>query len=208
MSAAHNIASHFNVSSRRTRSLLSVATMLTGLLLLGGCATYEPAPRPHHRVEQPPPPAPAPAPATQVYVYPTSGQTAAQLDRDRYECHTWAVKQSGFDPSQDQVAPHQQVQVVSMPPPGTNVVAGAATGAVLGAVVSRPGNAGGGAVIGAIAGAMLGAASDSARQQQVDTVQRRYDQRDAQVAARLEQQASGYRRALGACLEGRGYTVK
>ena len=143
-------------------------------------------------------------------MYPTAGQSPEQLDRDRYECHTWAVKQSGFDPSQggSQVAPHQQVQVVGMPPPGTDVVAGAATGAVLGAAVSRPRDAGGGAIVGAIAGAVLGAASQNAREQQVNTIQRRYDQRDAQIAARLEQQASGYRRAIGACLEGRGYTVK
>jgi len=207
MSTAHttSIAHTTEVSARRALSLCSAATVLTSLLLLAGCATYEPPPAPHH-VE--PPAAPAPAPSTQVYVYPTSGQSAAQLDRDRYECHTWAVKQSGFDPSQAQVAPHQQVQVVAMPPPGTDVVAGATTGAVLGAVVSRPGDAGGGAIIGAVAGAVLGAASQSAREQQVSAVQHRYDQREAQIAARLELQASGYRRAIGACLEGRGYTVK
>jgi len=203
-----SVAINFKTSSRRALSLRSLAAVLFSFLLLAGCATYEPPPArpPRHRVEAPP--APAPAPSTQVYVYPTGGQSPEQLDRDRYECHTWAVKQSAFDPSQAQVAPHQRVQVVGMPPPGADVVAGATTGAVLGAVVSRPGNAGGGAIIGAVAGAVIGAASQNAREQQVDAVQHRYDQRDAQVAARLEQQASGYRRAIGACLEGRGYTVK
>ena len=28
-----------------------------------------------------------------------NGQSSGQLDRDRYECHTWATSQSGFDPS-------------------------------------------------------------------------------------------------------------
>jgi hypothetical protein len=42
----------------------------------------------------------APRPDTRVYVYPTAGQSEAQLDRDRYECHLWAVLQSGFDPTQ------------------------------------------------------------------------------------------------------------
>lgn len=204
------VATTFKISSRRAASLPLLATVLFSFLLLAGCATYEPPPArpPRHRVEAPPQAEPVPAPSTQVYVYPTGGQSPEQLDRDRYECHAWAVKQSGFDPSLAQVAPHQQVRVVGMPPPGADVVAGATTGAVLGAVVSRPGNAGGGAIVGAVAGAIVGAASQNAREEQANAVQHRYDQRDAQVAARLEQQASGYRRAIGACLEGRGYTVK
>lgn len=35
-----------------------------------------------------------------IYVYPTSGQSERKLDRDRYECHGWASKQTGYDPSQ------------------------------------------------------------------------------------------------------------
>ena len=34
-----------------------------------------------------------------VYIYPNKGQSAQQQDKDRYECHTWAVQQTGFDPS-------------------------------------------------------------------------------------------------------------
>jgi hypothetical protein len=187
---------------RFNRAIEYCGVTLLSLAWLGGCAAIEPVSTP------PPSPVEQPPPTTEVYVYPTSGQTAAQLDRDRYECHSWAVKQSGFDPSEQRVAPHQRVQVVAMPPPGTNVAAGAATGAVLGAIVSRPHEAGAGAVIGAMAGAVIGAASESAREQQVNTARKHYDERDAQVAARLEQQASGYRRAIGACLEGRGYTVE
>jgi hypothetical protein len=179
-------------------------------LAIAGCADQPPV-RPHRHREPPPAPAPAPAPEAappQVYVYPTNGQSEAQLDRDRYECHVWAVKQTNFDPSEPHVAPHQRVQVVAMPPPGTSTVAGAATGAILGAAVSRPRDAGGGAVVGAVAGALIGAAADSQRQERAEQVQQRYDQRDAAAAARLEQQSNEYRRAIGACLEGRGYTVK
>jgi hypothetical protein len=147
-------------------------------------------------------------PDTQVYVYPSSGQSPQQLDRDRYECHSWAVKQSNFDPSEARVAPHERVRVVAMPPPGNDVATGAATGAVLGAVVSRPREVGAGAIIGAIAGAAIGAASESSKQQQMAAVRRSRDERDQQAAASLEEQAAGYRRAIGACLEGRGYTVK
>jgi uncharacterized protein YcfJ len=118
------------------------------------------------------------------------------------------VKQSGFDPSQARLAPHQRVEVVPMPPSGTNTVAGAATGAVLGAVIANPHDAGAGAVAGAIVGGALGAISDSQREQQAKQVQSRYDRRTAAQNAQLEEQAGNYRRALTACLEGRGYTVK
>ena len=34
-----------------------------------------------------------------VYVYPKNGQSDEQTQTDRYECHKWAVAQSGFDPT-------------------------------------------------------------------------------------------------------------
>jgi hypothetical protein len=145
---------------------------------------------------------------TQVYVYPTGGQSEERLSRDRYECYLWGVKQSGFDPSQTSLAPHQRVEVVPMPPSGTGTAAGAITGAVLGAVIAGPHDAGEGAVAGAILGGAAGAVSDSQRQAEAKRVQGRYDQREAVRMAKLEEQANSYRRALTACLEGRGYTVK
>ena len=35
----------------------------------------------------------------QQYVYPQKGQSAEQQKKDEYECHGWAVKQTGFDPT-------------------------------------------------------------------------------------------------------------
>ncbi len=190
-----------------THGMVSLLCLLGATMLLSGCET-EPTVSQRRVAHEMPPAAPPVVPNTQVYVYPQNGQSPQQLDRDRYECHAWAVKQSNFDPSQAHVAPHERVQVVAMPPQGTDVAAGAATGAVLGAVVSRPREAGAGAIIGAIAGAAIGAASESSKQQQYEAVQQSRDERDEQATAHLEQQASGYRRAIGACLEGRGYTVK
>jgi hypothetical protein len=34
-----------------------------------------------------------------VYVYPRNGQTEEQTSQDRYDCHQWAVSQTGFDPT-------------------------------------------------------------------------------------------------------------
>jgi hypothetical protein len=176
----------------------TVSTLIAALAL-GACVAPPP------RVAAPPAP---PPPSTQVFFYPTRGQSAAQQDRDRYECYLWARKQTGFDPSTPQLAPHQRVQVEPNPPAGHDTAAGAVTGAVLGAVVAPPGRKAEGAVAGAIVGTAVGAASDSTRQEQAEAVQDRYDQRDAKRMATLEQQAAGYRRAMSACLSGRGYRVQ
>jgi hypothetical protein len=182
-----------------------LALVVALALLLSACVEAPP----RHRVARaaPTPPAPTqPPPTTQVYVYPTGGQSQDQLGRDRYECHLWAVKQSSFDPSVTAVTPRQRVEVVPMPPSGSDTVAGAVTGAIIGAVVAR--DPGAGAVGGAILGGAAGAVSDGQREARARSVQDRYDQRDSARMAKLDEQAGNYRRALTACLEGRGYTVK
>ncbi len=96
-----------------------------------------------------------------------------------------------------------------MPPPAHDAAVGAATGAVIGAIAARPGHTGSGAVVGAIAGAVIGGISDAARQEQAERIQERYvSRREAAYSVRVEQQAASYRRAMAACLEGRGYTVR
>ncbi|HEY4365798.1 MAG TPA: hypothetical protein VGN07_01070 [Steroidobacteraceae bacterium] len=37
--------------------------------------------------------------STDLFAYPKTGQSAEQQKTDRYECHSWAVGQSGFDPT-------------------------------------------------------------------------------------------------------------
>lgn len=44
-------------------------------------------------------PQPAAGSPNKVFVYPRLGQTAEQQATDEYECHRWAVAQSGFDPT-------------------------------------------------------------------------------------------------------------
>lgn len=41
----------------------------------------------------------APSNDANVFVYPRNNQSEAQQSTDRYECHAWAVQQSGFDPT-------------------------------------------------------------------------------------------------------------
>lgn len=174
---------------------------LTAAALLAGCVD-QPQPR---RVYQSPPP---PPPRTDVYAYPTQGQTPEQTDRDRYDCHEWAVKQSNFDPSAPGTPPHDRVVVAAGPPPGTNTAIGAVAGAILGAVIAGPRNSGFGAVAGGITGAAIGSSGDAAnadaQHQQIQAVRAQ----DARAVAAMDQKASDYRRAVSACLEGRGYSVK
>jgi len=185
-------------------SVVRLLNLAGGLMLLAGCVT-EP---PRMVRERPEPMASAPMVDTRVYVVPAAGQSAAQLDRDRYECHVWAVRQTGFDPSVPQAAPRSDVRVVPSAPPGSGTLAGAATGAIVGSAVSRPRDAGAGALIGAVAGALIGNSADQARADQADAMQQRINAADDRQARRLDQRAADYRRALSACLEGRQYTVQ
>jgi hypothetical protein len=184
----------------------TLAIAVAAALLMQGCVT-PPVHGDDRDVAELPPPLPPP-PSTQVVFYPKAGQSPEQQDRDRYECYRWSVQQTGFDPAGPQVAPHQRVAVVPATPPSVNTVSGAFTGAVLGAAVSNPRSAGGGALIGAIAGGLLGAAADQGNAEQARQIQRQLDRGDGQRLAQNEQQAVNFRRAMSACLEGRGYTVQ
>jgi hypothetical protein len=171
--------------------------MSAAVVFLTGCVE-----QPQRRVYAPPP---VDKPNTDVYAYPLNNQTPDQQERDRYECNAWAVKQSGFDPSGPNVPPHDRYRVVSAgPPPGTNTAMGAITGAILGAVIAGPRNAGAGLLVGGVAGGLVGNAADqaNAQNQQVVAVP------DRQAIVAMDQRASNYRRAIGACLDARGYSVK
>jgi len=179
----------------------SLVALVAATAALSACVVAPP-PRP---VAPPPPP-----PNVTVYAYPQQGQTPEQLDRDRYECSNWATQQTGFNPSAPNMPPHDRVQVVGGPAvvPGSGVAVGAVTGGILGAAVSNPRNAGAGLLLGALVGGALGAGAEASANAQAQA------QADASVnsqmraqAAQIERKAADYRRALGACLEGRGYSV-
>ena len=191
--------------SKRWLSMAGLRLLLLLLILaLAACypATYREVPSASAG------PSPS-APITQVYFYPTKGQTTEQQSRDHYECYNWAMQQTGFDPSQSSIPPERRVKVVPMPPPGHDTTVLAITGAVLGALIGGPRHAGAGALIGAGSGAVVGAASDVSRQQYAQQMQEAYVNRDQALDARHEEgKARDFRRAMSACLEGRGYTVQ
>lgn len=190
-----------NFSEQKTRIQRMVIVCIAFFLLLSGCAPrYSTR---SHRVNTPQ------LPSTQIYFHPLHGQSKVQQERDRYDCYVWAVRQSGFDPNQQGLAPHQRVEVRPLPPSGESVAAGAMTGAMIGSMVSPWHHSGEGLVFGAIAGALLGAAADALQHnQQANRVQQQYDANNARNYARYEKRARDYRRAMSACLDGRGYSVQ
>jgi uncharacterized protein YcfJ len=145
---------------------------------------------------------PAPPPQ-RVFVYPANGQGPEQTERDRYECHVWAVQQTGVDPSRADASAYERVVVQPANPPGSGTVAGVIGGAIIGSIIGGPRNAGAGAIIGGATGAIVGSASDANAQAQARQTQAQFNQSAAAGRARGE----SYRRAIGACLQGRGYTV-
>ena len=185
---------HFNPSPK-----LVLIVLIT--MILTGCTA------PGYTVQSRPADA-RPLPSTLLYFYPTRNQSKEQQERDRYECYLWAAKKSGYDPGREQLAPHQRVEVRPTSPPGSDVAAGIAGGAILGSILSPRHSHGDGLIFGAIAGALFGAASETAKQEQAQQIQQHYDALDNQEYARKEIQARNYRRAMSACLEGRGYTVR
>jgi hypothetical protein len=193
------------LSSPFARIAVKGMLFASAFALLAGCVETPP-PRPYHAYRQVPPP--PPVANTEVYAYPTQGQTPEQTDRDRYDCHEWAVKQSNFDPSAPGTPPHDRVVVASGPPPGTNTAIGAVAGAILGAVIAGPRDSGFGAVAGGITGAAIGSTGDAANAQVQNQQIQAARAQDAREAAAMDRNAVNYRRAIGACLEGRGYSVK
>ena len=132
-----------------------------------------------------------------MIVYPAKGQSAEQQQKDEFECHQWAVQQTGYDPTRAQQAPQQQTTQSGRP-----VAGGAAGGALVGAGIgSFSGNAGKGAAIGAGVGVLAGGAR---RRQQ----QRQQAAANQQAQAAQQAQIDRYNKAKHACLEGKGYTVK
>ena len=134
--------------------------------------------------------------AAGMLIYPSKGQSAEQQKRDEYECHQWAVKQTGFDPTQMSQAPRHQSATRR-----GGAIRGALGGALLGAGIGAiAGDAGKGAAIGAIAGGAGGGIRQRRQNRAADEANRRAVQN--QQAAINE-----YNRAKAVCLEGRGYKV-
>ncbi len=146
--------------------------------------------------------------AQEIIVYPAKGQSSEQVEKDKFECYSWAKTQTGFDP--------MQVPTASSPPPakGEESVAGGVVGggvvggvggALLGGITGGRKGAKRGLAIGGISGGAIGGMRSSKQNSQADQQRKQWEQ---QQANQYMQQRNTYNRAYAACLEGKGYTVK
>lgn len=120
--------------------------------------------------------------------YPNKGQDENQIEKDKYECYSWAKKETGFDPVEAQ--PTQSKHDTT----SGGAARGAATGTAVGAI-------GGDVAKGAARGTVIGIIRKRVKDKKATQAQQ-------QQAAGYEAKRKEYDRAYGACLEGRGYTVK
>lgn len=123
------------------------------------------------------------AQARALFAYPLKGQSLDQENKDRLDCHTWAVQQTGFDPERE---PNRRRGWRGA---RKGAVRGGVGGTIIGAIASGSSGAGAGLAIGAAAGGLIGGVVGSNRQRDFEA---RYD---------------AYLRAAQTCLEGRGYRV-
>jgi hypothetical protein len=156
---------------------------------------------------------PAAAPAAQptlvqagLFVYPAKGQTKEQQAQDEEACVQWAQTQTGIAlttaPANTDSAAKAAQQKTAEATQGAAVAGaarGAAGGLAIGAIAGDPGE---GAAIGAVAGAIGGRRAK--KQAEAQAAQ----QGAKQAQAQNQQSVETFKKAAGACMEGRGYTVK
>jgi hypothetical protein len=121
------------------------------------------------------------------------GQSAEQARRDRYECHNWAVAQTGQAPPAAPAAAPPDVDKGDLRRERIGrAIIGATIGGTIGSLFGDWHDANENVLAGAALGAGIGAATAGAG-------------RKEEPAA--PEGPSDYLRALTACLEGRGYSV-
>jgi len=129
--------------------------------------------------------------------YPLKGQSADQQNRDEYECHEAAQKETGVDP----VALAEQTTAPSTS--GSKSGAGSGlSGAGLGAIRgAADGDAGAGALHGAGMGRLIAVVRS---RRQMEKQQEAASSQNADVRTQLAK----YDQSYTTCLTGRGYSVK
>ena len=147
--------------------------------------------------------------AQDFMIYPAKGQSQDQLEKDKFECYSWAKGQTGFDPMEmpKATAPPPTKQATSSTAGGAvkGGVGGGLLGAGVGAIAGGKKGAKKGALIGGLSGGTIGGVRSSSQQKQDRKAQKQWEK---QQTNQYMQKRDTYNRAYSACLEGKGYTVK
>ena len=131
-----------------------------------------------------------------LYVYPQKQQSATQQLTDEQQCYGNAKTQTGFDPNATTTA-------AKTPKSSSGDDHAAAKGAMRGATVS--GAVGGDPGRGAARGAILGSVRAKRKaKEQADQADKKTDATKTQQ----QQKQDDFKRAMSACLDARGYSVR
>jgi hypothetical protein len=148
----------------------------------------------------------SPVLAQDPIVYPAQGQSHEQMEKDKFQCYTWARDQTGFDPMQTPTTtsrpPQKEEEVWGA---GKTGVAGGAGGAVVGGLAGGRSGAVRGGLIGAAGGALIGGMRRSSQRDREDRNREQWEREETNNYVRARNE---YNRAFSACMTGRGYTVK
>lgn len=139
-----------------------------------------------------------------VVVYPAKNQASSKQAADEHECYNWAQGQTGITPGPPPTATTPSTPPASGASAGRGAVKGAVAGVAIGAVA---GDAGKGAAIGATTGLLAGGHQARKAQQQQQAQAQQTQQTDAANLAAYNQRMATFKKAFGACMQGRSYTV-
>jgi hypothetical protein len=138
-----------------------------------------------------------------LFIYPAKEQTPEQQMKDEAACYEWAEANTGLTLVAGKVDAEAAGKAAAKNAGQGRVVGGAAVGAATGVAIGAiAGDAGKGAAIGAVAGSVGGVRGRVNAKQEAG-------QKGAQQAVQANQQAvDQFKKASGACLEARGYSVR
>jgi hypothetical protein len=145
--------------------------------------------------------------AAAQYVYPTQGQDQARQAKDEADCSAWAIQQTGFDPSKAPAAASLGGASNALTSTATTAALGAIPGAgnlapAAGMLSAASGQGSSASALGGVAASAIPGVGGQAA-----GVIGMLNQAGAQQQPAKPGQAE-YDQARGACLSGRGYSVR
>ena len=139
-----------------------------------------------------------------VVVYPAKSQASSKQAADEHECYNWAQAQTGITPGPPPAPAAPPTQQAPSGGAAGGAVKGAVAGVAIGAVA---GDAGKGAAIGATAGLLAGGHRARKAQQQQQAQAQQTQQTNASTQTAYNERMVTFKKAFGACMQGRSYTV-
>lgn len=145
----------------------------------------------------------------QQFIFPENGQSKEQQQKDEYSCHSWAVGETGFDPTATQ-APSTATPAPQQKQPkrgggGRSALGGAAAGALIAEIGGN--DASNGAAKGAAVAVISNRRQNRKANAQAAEQQQAQQQQAEQVQQQANEQIANYNKAKNLCLEAKGYSV-